>query len=367
MISQQNRSQYETLIPFGISDDEVRAVGDDPTLEPGRVVAVSRGALLAHTRFGETWCTLSGNAWAAVEETGRTPCAGDWIVVKPYADGSGASCEGVLPRRSLLERHAAGRESKSQPLAANIDAVLIVMGLDANFNPSRMERFVAVAWASGAQPVAILNKADVVDAPDDYVRRIEGVSPGVPVHAVSAVDGTGLEQLSTYVGTGATAVLLGSSGVGKSTILNRLAGAELRATREVRSTDGRGRHTTSLRELFVVPAGGCLIDSPGVREVGLWGDESMLDDTFADVAELAAQCKFSDCAHESEPGCAVKAALQSGALAYERYESYLELKRELEFVAARTDQRLRHERRKRNKEIAQYGRAVQKRKRNGRR
>lgn len=342
----------------------MKAVEHDPTLEAGRVVAVSRATVLAQGETGEVWCTISGNAWADIEMNDTYPCAGDWIALRRYADDSGASLETVLPRRSLLERHAAGRESRSQALAANIDYVFLVMGLDGNFNPSRMERFVAVAWGSGAQPVALLNKADMVDDAQDYVHRVEGVAPGVPVHAVSAAEGTGIDAVCSYLARGATAVLLGSSGVGKSTILNRVAGTELRKTREVRSTDSRGRHTTSLRELFSVH-GGCLIDSPGVREVGLWGDESMLDDAFTDISQLAARCKFSDCAHESEPGCAVKAALRSGELAYERYESYLKLKKELEFVAARTDQRMQRERRTRYKNRARFARNLQKRSQKG--
>lgn len=360
---------YNTLVRFGITESIVNTVmaAGDASLEPGRVVAATRGTVLAQATDGEVWCSISGAAWAEIEESCAHPCAGDWVLFRRYKDGSGASLERVLPRSSVLERHAAGRESRGQALAANIDYVFLVMGLDGNFKPARMERFVAVAWGSGAQPVVLLNKADLVDDPAAYVYRIEGVAPGVPVHAVSATDGSGVEAVRSYLTVGTTAVLLGSSGVGKSTLLNTLAGEELRKTTSVREADSRGRHTTSLRELFHIQGAGCLIDSPGVREVGLWGDESILEDTFSDIAELASECRFSDCAHQSEPGCAVKAALESGNLPYERYESYLKLRKELDFVASRTDERLQRERRARGKSLARYARSVQKRKHRHRR
>lgn len=364
---------YTNLISFGITESIIETAhalrddpGDNPGIEAGRIVAVSRSHVLAQTGTGELWCTIAASVRAELTSEDIVPCAGDWIALRRYVDGSGASVEAVLPRKSILQRRAAGGKSTPQPLAANMDYVFVVMGLDENFNPARLERFATVAWASGAQPVAVLNKADVVEDSDQFVREIERVSPGVPVHAVSATTGTGIDTLRGYMNEGTTAVLIGSSGVGKSTILNRIAGKELRATQEVRTADGKGRHTTSLRELFALECGGCLIDSPGVREVGLWGDETMLDEAFSDVTALAAECRFSDCAHDSEPGCAVKAALESGELTWDRYESYVKLKKEIAFAASRSDERLRRERRKRGKEIALIARDIQKRKRGGR-
>jgi ribosome biogenesis GTPase len=352
-------TNFDRLIPYGWNDrllDDCRDAGG----EPGRVVAFSRGNVLTQTQTGEIWCSIGGSARQWMRARGLAPCAGDWILLTRYDDGSGARLERILPRSTELLRHAAGRESVSQALAANIDLVFLVMGLDANFSPARMERLVSVAWGSGAQPVVILNKADLVSDPDAHVYRIESVAPGVPVHAVSAETGEGTDLLRGLLAPGRTGVLIGSSGVGKSTLLNRLAGSELRATREVRVSDSRGRHTTSLRELFLVPACGCLIDSPGVREIGLWGEESALDAAFQDIANLALSCRFSDCAHKSEPGCAVTAALDSGELDPSRYQSYLKLRKELAFVASRVDERVRRERQQRGKSIAKFARSLKK-------
>jgi ribosome biogenesis GTPase len=354
-------TNFDNLIPYGWNDRLGTHLNELACgAEPGRVVASSRGAVLAQTATGELWCSIGGTVWQRLLTDGLTPCAGDWVALTRYEDESGARLDGLLPRATELLRHAAGRQSVSQALAANIDYVFLVMGLDANFNPARMERLVSVAWGSGAQPVAVLNKADLVPDPRPFVDRIEAVAPGVPVHAVSAEKSEGLAHLRSLLPQGSTGVLIGSSGVGKSTILNRLAGAELRATREVRRSDSRGRHTTSLRELFLVPGCGCLIDSPGVREIGLWGEASALDATFQDIADLAGSCRFADCAHQSEPGCAVKAALESGQLDPERYESYLKLKKELDFVASRVDARVRREREQRGKSIAKFARSLKK-------
>ncbi len=330
---------------------------------PGRVIAHSRGNVLAMTAAGEVWCSVSGALARSLEEQETNYCAGDWLALNPYADGSGASARALLPRKSLLARLATVKASKAQGLAANIDYVFLMMGLDGNFNPARMERFVAIAYNSGAMPVILLNKADLVDDPDAYAMRIEAVAPGVPVLPVSAESGAGVDGVRTYLRSGVTAVLIGSSGVGKSTMLNTLAGERLRAVREVRSADSRGRHTTSLRELFLLPEGGCLIDTPGVREVALWVDGQGIDDVFAEVTALAAECKFNDCAHQSEPGCAVKAALDKGTLTPERYQNYLKLKREMEFIESRENDRIRQKREQRNYQIAQFQRTLKKQRR----
>jgi ribosome biogenesis GTPase len=358
----------EDLIPYGWSAGFAQALQalQDPGLEPGRVVASSRDLTLAQTCAGELWCRPTGRFRVESGAGGTVPCAGDWVALRRYPDGSGGALEALLPRLSVLARAEAGGRSRrsggasrAQALAANVDAILLLMGLDANYNPGRMERMAAVAWASGAQPLVVLTKADLVDDPGSYARAIEASAPGVPVHCVSAVSGAGIAGLRAVIAPARTAVLIGSSGVGKSTLLNLFAGAELRATAEVRASDGRGRHTTSLRELFLLPGGGCLIDTPGLREVGLWDDDG-LEQAFADVAAFAESCRFRDCGHRDEPGCAVKEALASGALSPERYESYLRLRREAGYAAGRTDERLRREKEQRNRQIARFARSFRK-------
>jgi len=354
--------QPNDLFSYGWSQDFARALDalQDPGLEPGRVVASSHDLTLAQTRAGELWCRPTGRFRAGSEADGNVPCAGDWVALRRYPDGSGAAIESLLPRKSAFVRQEAGGRSRSQVLAANVDLAFLLMGLDGNFNPARMERLAAVAWASGAQPVIVLTKADLVEDPASYASAIEGSAPGVAVLWLSAINGEGLPAVRSLLREGVTAVLVGSSGVGKSTLLNRLAGGELRRTAEVRAADSRGRHTTSLRELFVLPGGGCLIDTPGLREVGLWDDDGSLEQAFADVAALAAGCRFRDCSHHAEPGCAVKEALAAGTLRPDRYQSYLKLRKEVQFAAARADERLRRERRQRRKAISRLQRSFDK-------
>ncbi len=359
--------ERSTLEQYGWNDqikthmEQIRAqFSEGELLVPGRIIAHTRGKVLARTGSGELWCTVSGRLARSMSDDGFNYCAGDWVALEPYPDGCGASIKAILPRFSLLERHAAGRESKSQALASNIDYVCLVMGLDRNFSPARMERLITIAYDSGAVPVVILNKADLVENPGEYAERIDAVAPGTSIHTVSAETGTGIDEIRSFLTPGSTAVLVGSSGVGKSTILNTVAREKLREVREVRSSDDRGRHTTSLRELFLLPSGGCLIDTPGLREVGLWNESDGLNDAFAEVTALADKCKFNDCAHHSEPGCAVKNALETGNLSPERYQSYLKLKREIEYVKSRENDRIRREREKRYKEIGKLQRKYKK-------
>lgn len=314
------------------------------TCEPGRVVAASRGLALVQTVTGECWCAPTGRFRQYLLEAELSLCAGDWVVLQANSGTSKASTLDLLPRKSSLTRQCSGPGHRQQCLAANLDVVFLVMGLDRNFNPSRMERLLALAWGSGAQPVVALTKRDLCQGYEAFVARIEGIAPGVPVLAVSALAGEGLADLQSHLGPGRTGALIGSSGAGKSTLLNALMDAELRRTQEVRAVDGRGRHTTSLRELFLLPQGGCLIDTPGLREVGLSVEGSDLDSTFSDLTALATNCRYRDCTHGAEPGCAVQAALAQGILDPDRYGHYLRLRREVAFEAARSDERLWRER-----------------------
>ncbi len=288
-------------------------------LEPARVVAVHRGEVDISTTAGVVRApTPTASSFAA-----NDVAVGDWVGV---ADGAIWS---VLPRRTALVRGAARGSRRSQTLVANIDVVLLVGSLGTEVDLDWIERCLVAIWGSGARPEIVLTKVDRVADPRRYLEQVEAVAPGVPIHVVSALSGAGCERLSGRIEPGATAVLLGSSGVGKSTLVNRLAGRELMATGETGAGD-HGRHTTSLRQLILLPGGGTIIDMPGLREFRLSESAGGLDQAFADVDELTAGCRFSDCGHTSEPGCAVVAAVQSGVLLPQRVESWRKFERELE-------------------------------------
>ena len=303
-------------------------------LVPGRVVAAHRAAFDVQTAEGAVRTRLPGRL---VHESVDV-AVGDWVGLR---DGL---IRNVLDRRSAIVRSAAGKTSDSQTLAANVDVAFLTTSLGPDLEPRRLERYLVTVWESGAVPEIVLTKADRMDDPWELVAEVEAVAVGVPVHVVSAVTGQGCDALRARIGPGATAVLLGSSGVGKSTLVNRWVGAELMAVRETRADDDEGRHTTTHRELIVLPGGGMVVDTPGLRELQLWdGGEGSVDAAFEDVEGLAAACRFNDCSHNSEPDCAVRAALASGELAPGRYASWLKLQRELRAIAMRSNARLRRE------------------------
>ena len=307
-------------------------------LVPGRVTQ-QRGLYGVAAEGAEWLANTSGRFRHAAAGPIDYPAVGDWVALRPPAGGahSQASIQAVLPRRSSFVRKAAGRRVEEQVVAANVDTAFLVAGLDGDFNPRRIERYVTAAWDSGARPVLVLNKADLAEEPADLAARAEAVAQGVPVHLVSARTGAGLEHLAPYLEARRTIALLGSSGAGKSTLLNRLFGVEMQRTGEVRESDDRGRHTTTHRELFVAPAGWLVIDTPGLRELQLWEGEEGIQTAFADVEELAAGCAFRDCRHAGEPGCAVVAAVAEGTLPPERLASYQKLQREMAELRSRTD------------------------------
>ena len=315
----------------------------DDNLFPARVAAQHRGEYVLFSADGDVRAKSSGRLFYDREVGGELPAVGDWVGVRPPA-----TIMSILPRRSAFVRKNAGNDSIDQVLASNVDTAFLLAGLDDDFSLRRLERYLTTAWESGAQPVVVPTKTDLCADVDAAVLEVESVAIAVPVHPVCNLSGEGLELLEAYLQPGSTAVLLGSSGVGKSSLLNRLAGRELMRTKAV-AADGTGRHTTTHRELVLLPGGGLVIDTPGLRELQFWeGDVSA---AFEDVEALAAECRFRDCAHTREPGCAVLRAVDEGTLELDRLRSWRKLQRELESIAARTDKRLRAARKKRWKQV----------------
>ena len=323
----------------------------DGGLVPARVAAQHRGAYVVYAETGERPAEIAGRLRHEAVQASDLPAAGDWVALSDRPDAASATIHAVLPRATAFSRKAAGDGDAEQVIAANVDVVLLVSAFGDDLNVRRIERYLASGWESGAQPAIVLNKSDLADDLTADVAEVEAVAFGVPVHVVSCLDGAGIEELRTYFAGSPTAALLGSSGVGKSSLLNRLLGWERQEVRGLRG-DGKGRHTTTRRELVRVPGGGLVLDTPGMRELGLWNAGSGVGETFADVTELAAECRFADCEHRTEPGCAVRAALADGRLAEERLESYRKLERELRRLELKTDPRAQAEARRERRRFA---------------
>jgi ribosome biogenesis GTPase len=332
--------QFPNLERLGWNDEFARQFDTHAAgLDPGRVVAQHRGAWEVSTEAGEVVAEITGRLRHDADP-GELPVVGDWVGLR---DGL---IDAVLPRRSKFSRKTPWTEVSEQVLVANVDVAFLVMGLDErDFSVRRLERYLTTALEGGAGPVIVLNKADLATDLEAQLAETEAVAFGVPVHAVSAQTGEGVEELRRHLVGNRTVVLLGSSGVGKSSLINRLLGEERFRIGDLRS-DGRGRHTTTHRELVAVPEGGVIIDTPGLRELQLWETDEGLDQAFVDVAELIAQCRFSDCEHRTEPDCAIKAALADGSLPAERWESYQKLQRELARLERKLDPKARSEQRK---------------------
>jgi ribosome biogenesis GTPase len=318
-------------------------------LVPARVTIPNRGVYSVAGDDGELEAELSGRLRHDADGSGALPAVGDWVALRPPVGDGRATIAAVLPRRTKLSRKVAEREVDEQVLAANVDVVFLVTSLNRELKLRRIERYLTTAWESGATPVILLTKADLADDADARRAEVESIAFGVPVHVVSALAGEGMDELPPYFAGHRTGVFLGSSGVGKSTLINVLAGEELQAVAEIRESDDRGRHTTTRRELLVLPDGGIVIDTPGMRELQLWESEEGMDTAFADIAELATQCFFGDCSHRREPRCAIKRALADGSLDRARWDSYLRLQRELRRLDVRMDKRLLSDERKRRR------------------
>jgi len=327
---------------FGSFFEQQLQSSDGSHETPARVAAEHRGAYEVWSAAGSGQARLCGRLRRELED-GSPPGVGDWVILEEPHDPDGtAVIERVLDRRTIFTRGAAGRETRQQVIAANVDLVFAVCGLDADFNLRRIERYLARIWASRARPVVILNKADICDDTGARIAEVERHAVGVQVHAVSALQREGIGEIRAEIREGMTVALVGSSGAGKSTLVNALLGEERMRTGAVRASDGRGRHVTTHRQLVLLPGGGLLLDTPGMRELQLLDDEG-IDDVFGEIAELAAGCRFRDCKHETEPGCAVKEAVESGSLDSDRFEHYRKLVREARANQLRHDEHRRRQ------------------------
>ena len=317
---------------------------------PARVVAEDRGSYQVVGESGELRAAVSGRfRHEAANDPSAYPAVGDWVAVETGTNGE-TVIHALLPRRSALVRQAPGKRTEAQVLGANLDVVFVVASLNADLNLRRLERYVAAAWESGAEPIVLLSKADLGGDVDAILLAVAGVIAGATVVVVSSFDGRGVDEVRERIGAGRTVAFVGSSGVGKSTLLNTLAGEARAFVREIREDDARGRHTTTRRQLHLLPEGGLILDTPGMREFSLWESDG-LEQTFTDLDEIVARCRFGNCSHNGEPGCAVATALDDGSLGRDRLDSWQKLQRETAHHERRVDALARAEERRKWKAI----------------
>jgi ribosome biogenesis GTPase len=336
--------------------------GDCQPFVPARIVGEEKNSYRLWSEAGEWLGEVAGKMLHAAVGRSDLPVVGDWVVARPRSGSDRAVIQRILARRTKFSRQAAGKRTSEQILAANIDCAFIVTSLNRDLNLRRIERYLTLTWESGARPVILLNKSDLCPEPSRVIAEVESVAPGIPIHAISAKRGEGLDEILSYLAKGQTAVLLGSSGVGKSTLINSLSGGPRLRVAPIRESDDRGRHTTTSRQLVLLPDAGMIIDTPGLRELQLWQSEEGLDHSFEDIRSLAVRCRYNDCRHQSEPGCAVLEALDEGDLSPGRLESYRKLQKEIAYLSVRQDVFLRQEQKRKWKQIHKAFRNFDKRK-----
>lgn len=320
---------------------------------PGRVAIEYRNSYLLYTEQGEQVAEVTGKLKHQATGIHDFPAVGDWVAIRPQPAERKATIHAVLPRISKFSRKAAGSTTEEQMIATNVDTVFLVTGLDGDFNLRRVERYLILVWESGATPVIVLNKADLCPNLEQRLEEIAAIALGVPILTLSATQQQGIDQLSPYLRPGQTIALLGSSGVGKSTLTNLLKGEPIQAVQAVRQGDDRGKHTTTHRQLIPLPSGALIIDTPGMRELQVWSGAEALPEAFADIETLAQSCRFRNCQHEREPGCAIQQALANGQLDAGRLLSYQKLQRELHYLTRKQDERANRVEKERWKKIHQ--------------
>lgn len=331
-------------------EEKLREVNPDGT-EPARVIQEHRDSYVISNGKEILRAEVSGKFRYEVSVREELPSVGDWVLVHKLEEQK-AIIHKLLPRKSKFSRKAAGNTTKEQIIAVNIDTVFLVNALNQDFNPGRIERYLIMAWESGANPVIILSKADLCKELVEKVNEVEGIALGVPIHIVSSATGQGLEELQIYLSEGKTVALLGSSGAGKSTLINKLYGSDIQKVQGIRGDDGKGRHTTTSRELILLQSGGVLIDTPGMRELQLWEAGDSMNSSFQDIEELSKTCFFRDCTHRGEPKCAVESAITDGTLDQRRFDNYKKFQRELAYLERQTDKKAQLEERKKWKKVA---------------
>ncbi len=316
---------------YGFSESFSNGILQDNQLTPARILSQEKGFYRIISDKGKKLAEVSGKFQFQTTVSSDYPAVGDFVLVNWNESGNSAIIESLLPRKSAFIRKAAGGSQQEQVVAANIDIVFLCMALNNDFNLRRMERYISIAWDSGAMPVVVLTKSDLCDDLEQKLAEVSTIAFGVDVLVTTSTEENGYEELLPFISEGKTIAFIGSSGVGKSTLINRLLGKELLKTNGLRNDD-KGRHTTTHRELFLLPSGGMVIDTPGMREFGMWDNDTGIERTFMDIEELAAQCKFRNCTHTNEPGCAIQKALTTGKLEINRWQSYQKLKAENDYM-----------------------------------